>query len=68
MAARGTAAHTAAARAAAGQQAGEGGVAAGLGPGGFLGLPAPFGAEGNGRLGRRLGREALQADPGPAAG
>ncbi|XP_049624518.1 transcription factor E4F1 isoform X2 [Suncus etruscus] len=45
MAARGTAAHTAAARAAAGQQAGEGGVAAGLGPGGFLGLPAPFGAE-----------------------
>jgi hypothetical protein len=48
MAVRVTAAHTAEARAEAGREAGEGGVAAAaLAPGGFLGLPAPFGEEGN---------------------
>ncbi|XP_073915848.1 transcription factor E4F1 isoform X2 [Castor canadensis] len=46
MAVRVTAAHTAEARAEAGREAGEGGVAAAaLAPGGFLGLPAPFGEE-----------------------
>lgn len=48
MAVRVTAAHTAEARTEAGREAGEGGVAAAaLAPGGFLGLPAPFGEEGN---------------------
>ncbi|XP_054991416.1 transcription factor E4F1 isoform X2 [Sorex araneus] len=47
MAVRVPAAHTAEARAGAGRDAGEGGVAAAaaLAPGGFLGLPAPFGEE-----------------------
>lgn len=46
MAVRVTAAHTAEARTEAGREAGEGGVAAAaLAPGGFLGLPAPFGEE-----------------------
>ncbi|XP_047568971.1 transcription factor E4F1 isoform X2 [Lutra lutra] len=49
MAVRVTAAHTAEARAEAGREAGEGGVAAAaaaaLGPGSFLGLPAPFSEE-----------------------
>ncbi|XP_076998262.1 transcription factor E4F1 isoform X2 [Tamandua tetradactyla] len=47
MAVRVTAAHTAGAPAEAGRGAGEGGVAAAaaLAPGGFLGLPAPFGEE-----------------------
>ncbi|XP_005391492.1 PREDICTED: transcription factor E4F1 isoform X3 [Chinchilla lanigera] len=46
MAVRVTAAHTAEARAEAGREAGEGGVAAAASaPGGFFGLPAPFGEE-----------------------